>query len=340
MCIRPGRFVEFAPHAGITLTSSRVHPFLQASARDAIWAAAARTPLRINSAFRTLADQYVLYHSGGCGLAATPGRSNHQTGTAVDVDDYSRVRSSLEAAGCRWLGSSDPVHFDCPGTDGRADSVLAFQVLWNRNHPEDRIAEDGAYGPMTEARLARTPAGGFAVSGCGCEARCDGSVIVGEDCGRGDCAAFGATCSTAGGVAPRCVSVFCVADASEVPRARDVCLPDGRLAHCDASGAVGEPMACAAGAMCVAEGDAAACVTPTPMPMPGDDAGVSTSDGGVAGDRDAAPPMPVRGDAGVEEPRAVQLSGGCAITHRSRPPALAMLVALLAISARRRRRAR
>ena len=166
MCLRPGAFVEFAPHAGITLTSSRIHPYLQASARDALWAAAARTPIRVNSAFRTLADQYVLYHSGGCGLAAEPGRSNHQTGRAVDVADYASVRSSLERAGCTWLGSSDPVHFDCPGTDRRSDAILAFQRLWNANHPEDRIDEDGLYGPQTASRLGRSPARGFATGAC------------------------------------------------------------------------------------------------------------------------------------------------------------------------------
>ena len=47
-------------------------------------------------------------------------------------------------------------------------SVLAFQRLWNRNHPEDVISEDGAYGPQTEARILRSPAEGFAV-GPGCD---------------------------------------------------------------------------------------------------------------------------------------------------------------------------
>jgi len=166
MCIRPGAFVRFAPHPGITLTSSRVHPYAQATARDALHRAAARTPIQVNSAFRTLADQYVLYHSGGCGLAATPGRSNHQSGRAVDLQNYSAARSALQGQGCTWLGSRDPVHFDCPGTDQRADSIRAFQRLWNVNNPGDRIAEDGLYGPATEARLGRTPAGGFPSGAC------------------------------------------------------------------------------------------------------------------------------------------------------------------------------
>ena len=135
--------------------------------RRMIQTAASSQPLTINSAFRTLADQYVLYHSGGCGLAARPGSSNHQSGRAVDVQNYSAIRSILESEGCSWLGSRDPVHFDCPGGDQRSQAILAFQKLWNLNNPGDRISEDGAYGPQTESRLAATPAGGFANDGCG-----------------------------------------------------------------------------------------------------------------------------------------------------------------------------
>ena len=167
MCIRPGEFVRFAPHRNITLTSDRVHPYMQASARDALWRAASRRSISVNSAFRTLADQYVLYKSGGCGLAARPGRSNHQSGRAVDLANSSAARSAMRAAGCSWLGSRDPVHYDCPGRDKRSDTIRAFQRLWNINNPSDRISEDGAYGPATESRLARSPARGFAQSGCG-----------------------------------------------------------------------------------------------------------------------------------------------------------------------------
>ncbi len=165
-CLDPSAFVRFAPHPNITLSSGRVHPYAQATTRDALHRAAASRALTINSAFRTVADQYVLYHSGGCGLAARPGRSNHQSGRAVDVGSYSTVRSTLQAQGCRWLGSSDPVHFDCPGTDRRADSVRAFQRLWNANNPGDTITEDGIYGTQTANRLASSPAGGFAQGAC------------------------------------------------------------------------------------------------------------------------------------------------------------------------------
>jgi hypothetical protein len=52
--------------------------------------------------------------------------------------------------------------------DLRGLSVLAFQRMWNRNHPEDLIEEDGLYGDVTEARLTRSPIGGFPI-GPACE---------------------------------------------------------------------------------------------------------------------------------------------------------------------------
>jgi hypothetical protein len=60
--------------------------------------------------------------------------------------------------------AGDPVHFDhTASADNRGLDTKAFQVLWNRNHPADTIAEDGAYGPQTEARLKQAPATGFAI---------------------------------------------------------------------------------------------------------------------------------------------------------------------------------
>ncbi|MEZ4411282.1 MAG: M15 family metallopeptidase, partial [Polyangiales bacterium] len=132
ICMRPTLFVRAAPHAGVNLTSSRIHPLMTASARDALWRAARSRSLSVNSMFRTLADQYVLYYSRACGLAATPGNSNHQSGRAVDLGNWSSVVSVMRSAGCAHpYPSSDPVHFDCPGSDYRAESVRAFQRLWN-----------------------------------------------------------------------------------------------------------------------------------------------------------------------------------------------------------------
>lgn len=346
-CLRPGAFVAFAPAPGITLQTSRVHPYLQATARDALHVAAARVPMTITSAFRTLADQYVLYHSGGCGLAARPGQSNHQTGRAIDVSNYSAARSALEAAGCAWLGSSDPVHFDCPGSDRRSDAVLAFQRLWNVNNPADRIDEDGVYGPQTEARLARSPASGFAADACGCEPGCDGDAVVRADCSRETCAG-GLVCTTEGGA--RCVDAACPAtgEASLCEGAAVLRCADG-VANREACG---EGELCAAGAcvgaicvgidegsLCVDERTLALCVGGALVESRVCDlgcvadacAGTPSGDGGVEGRADAG----VLGDAGhVRIPTAAK--GGCSATGDA--GGLAWWGLAIALTRRRRRR--
>ncbi len=150
-----------------------VQPFIQAAAASAlkkVVAARGGATLTINSSIRTLPEQLMLYQwylQKRCDIlrAASPGNSNHETGTAVDVQDNAAWRNAFESNGWVWFGSTDPYHYDYKG-GGTVNlgglSVQAFQRLWNRNNAQDPIAEDGAYGPMTEARLLKTPIGGFA----------------------------------------------------------------------------------------------------------------------------------------------------------------------------------
>ncbi len=179
-CIAPGAF------ASLTLESNgsagtNVFLNIQKPARDKLQAVMKSNPnrsLSINSMLRTAAQQYLLYNwyqTGRCGisLAAKPGLSNHETGMAIDIQEYSAWRSTLEANGFRWLGSSDPWHFDYVGAgavDHRGLDVLAFQKLWNRNNSSDKIAEDGSWGPGTESRMRKSPANGFPV-GAMCNAQ-------------------------------------------------------------------------------------------------------------------------------------------------------------------------
>lgn len=169
-CLQPGTLTRIDGIDGLALEDA-VFPYLQTPAAKAIEKAqqARGTTMTVNSALRTLPQQYLLYQwyeAGRCGisLAAAPGKSNHESGLAVDVDDADGWRSSMEANDMQWLGPSDPVHFDYVG-DGKVEltglSVLAFQKLWNQNHPEDRIDEDSRYGGETEKRIARSPVGGF-----------------------------------------------------------------------------------------------------------------------------------------------------------------------------------
>ncbi len=146
--------------------------YLQPRARQALEAAIQERGIRlsVNSAYRTIAQQLLLYRWGrGCGygLVARPGRSNHQSGLAIDIDDPYGWRPCLERHGWRWLGSKDPPHFDYVGggtRDIRGTAMLAFQKLWNKNNPNDRIAEDGSYGPQTGSKLNHTLADGFEIA--------------------------------------------------------------------------------------------------------------------------------------------------------------------------------
>ncbi|MEC4893897.1 MAG: peptidoglycan-binding protein [Oscillatoria sp. PMC 1051.18] len=129
-------------------------------------------PMTINSAYRTIAQQLILYNhyrNRRCGIpvAAYPSRSNHQSGLAIDIQDYWSWRPYLERRGWRWLGPHDPVHFDYVGggtRDIRSLAVLAFQRVWNKYNINNRIAEDGDYGPITNSKLNYSPIEGFGTS--------------------------------------------------------------------------------------------------------------------------------------------------------------------------------
>ena len=176
-CLRSGTLTDFSSFSGVKKSSSNVNAFLQTAAANSLKKVLARrsgSSMTITSALRSLAQQYLLYRwyklgRCGIGLAASPGNSNHESALALDLSNYSSWKSAFQAEGWRWLGSSDPVHYDFKGSGTvtlKGLSIKAFQRLWNKNNPNDKIAEDGQYGPNTEARLAKSPAGGFANAGC------------------------------------------------------------------------------------------------------------------------------------------------------------------------------
>ncbi len=175
-CLVPGAYRSIAGVPGVSLSSAaQAAPYLHRDAAEALRQAAARGgAIHINSALRTLPQQYLLRkwaETGRCGIriAARPGHSNHESGLAIDVASASSHRSQLSAQGWRWAGSGDPPHFNYSGgMDLRTETVRAFQRLWNRNNPSDRISEDGDYGPATESRLRQAPADGFPLgASCG-----------------------------------------------------------------------------------------------------------------------------------------------------------------------------
>ncbi|PSB17793.1 D-alanyl-D-alanine carboxypeptidase [filamentous cyanobacterium CCP1] len=148
-----------------------VNFFLQPRAKESLRRAIRRrgVTLRLNSVYRTVVQQHILFSwRGSCGIsiAARPGRSNHEDGFAIDTPDFAAWRSALEAEGWDWFGPPDEVHFTYVGGGVRDDvgdiGVKAFQILWNKHNPTDKIETDGLYGPETASRLDRSPTSGFA----------------------------------------------------------------------------------------------------------------------------------------------------------------------------------
>jgi len=177
-CLAPNAVAEVPSRPNLTLGSATL-PFMQAKARNALTAALDANPnktLGVNSMLRTVAQQYLLhgwYERKRCGipLAAKPGKSNHESGLALDTNQYQTWKGTLKARGFKWFGNADKFHFDYVGSgtkDVRHLGVLAFQMLWNANNPADAIDEDGDFGPATAARLGKSPAAGFPI-GASCQ---------------------------------------------------------------------------------------------------------------------------------------------------------------------------
>jgi hypothetical protein len=172
-CIAPDLLVPIAETANIKFQSLAVLPYLSSETAQALTDASAVEQLQLNSGLRSVAQQYVLKKwqlAGRCNirLAATPGRSNHETGRALDLNNSAEARREMQSEGFSTI-RNDPPHFDhLASADLRSVNVEAFQRLWNRNNPNDRIDEDGIYGPATADRLSRSPSGGFG-TGAVCE---------------------------------------------------------------------------------------------------------------------------------------------------------------------------
>lgn len=186
ICLEPDAFGSFQQGDGIVFSGGAVLPYLAHDAIDDLQAAVAARggELRINSGFRTVVQQYLLrawYERGRCGItaAAPPGQSNHESGRALDIGNYGEWSGALAGHGWDQTVPGDDVHFDhLASPDIRGYDVLAFQRLWNRNHPGDLIDEDGLYGQQTASRLATSPADGFPMGACGGQLPYDGSLIA------------------------------------------------------------------------------------------------------------------------------------------------------------------
>jgi murein L,D-transpeptidase YcbB/YkuD len=177
--LQTGILINFESLPGISSSGeSALNLYLQAGAKESLRAALrqgiAKQPnlkMTINSAYRTVAQQHILYRVYRrdpklIPLAANPGNSNHEDGLAIDVNNYNAWKPYLLANGWQWLGGNDPVHFF--EDNGRDDigtlGVKAFQTLWNRFNPNDLMTVDGNFGDQTAAKMDRSPIAGFGIS--------------------------------------------------------------------------------------------------------------------------------------------------------------------------------
>ncbi|MGB8690459.1 MAG: peptidoglycan-binding protein [Microcoleus sp.] len=163
--IMPDAFVSF-DELNVDLLDA-AFPYVQTQAKQALQRAIQDRGQRmqVNSAYRTIAQQMLLYNDreNNSNPVSPPGTSNHQTGLAIDIEDALGWEPYLMQYGWNPL-PNDPPHFDYQGggtIDLRSTSILAFQQLWNQNHPNQKISEDGGFGPQTEGALNRSPAPGF-----------------------------------------------------------------------------------------------------------------------------------------------------------------------------------
>jgi N-acetylmuramoyl-L-alanine amidase len=163
--IMPDAFVSF-DDLNVELLDA-AFPYVQTQAKQGLQRAIQDRGqmMQVNSAYRTIAQQMLLYNDRfhNPNPVAPPGASNHQTGLAIDIEDPRGWEPYLIQYGWNPL-PGDPPHFDYEGDgtiDLRSKSILAFQQLWNQNHPHEMIDEDGGFGGQTEDALNRSPAPGF-----------------------------------------------------------------------------------------------------------------------------------------------------------------------------------
>lgn len=172
--IAPGKLLEIPAGGNVILGGGATPCFVGGpTARARLLAAITNrgVPMTINSAYRTIAQQFLLFRMhhlvrGSCGIArvANPGKSNHESGLALDIQNPLSWKPFLQPQGWRHFGPGDPPHYDfIGGTDLRILGVKAFQSHWNKNNPGDKLKEplDGLWGPETEKRLLKTPVDGF-----------------------------------------------------------------------------------------------------------------------------------------------------------------------------------
>ena len=171
------------------------------------------------------------------------------------------------------LGARDAINLD-----GGGSSAMWLRGVGVVNHPSDGSLRAAA-NHLALYATGSGPPGHCPGAAPTCAPRCEGSVLVGADCGRGDCGAFGSRCVN-DALGARCAFALCP-DRGET----DICFASTRYGHCR-DGALPTQGDCAAtGGRCVLSGGRASCV-PSGCPASGtsrvcvDDAHLGDCSGG------------------------------------------------------------
>jgi hypothetical protein len=145
---------------------SLVHLYLHPQAAAALRQVSTLHEIVVSTCYRTLAQQYVLKQNL-TSLVANVGKSDHGSGKSIDLTNWQELTDVLPQHGfSQTYDLRDAVHWDYRDVpDNRCETIIAFQMLWNRNS-SNRLREDGIVGSAVLSALKNTPVNGFINSDC------------------------------------------------------------------------------------------------------------------------------------------------------------------------------
>lgn len=171
-------------------------PYCQTSTKNAlrIFLEAYGKPLTINNAYRSVVAQTVLYNNKNLknNRVGEPGKSDHQNGISLDIEEWEQVKNLLIEHGWKWTyEQTDAMHFDWTNDieQIKDKTVKAFQSLWNNANAEsEHLIVDGDLGDIQVSQtfkcINNSPAEGFPNVGYPRTLRLTEPIQNGEDVGE------------------------------------------------------------------------------------------------------------------------------------------------------------
>jgi len=174
-CIRPGTLADIPLGGDLRMLREGRPAYVDARGLNDLLnaASAGDRQMVVRWSYRDVALQHLFWLQDdfrNCAVAAPAGLSNHQNGLAVDLNDYQYWQPRMRAGGWENNLPNDRVHFDFSGAEDiglGALSLLAFQHLWNRNHPDEALALTAELDGDTYTALSEAPIEGFELALCG-----------------------------------------------------------------------------------------------------------------------------------------------------------------------------